>query len=75
MLSGENWRPVAYASRSMSDTEKRYAKKKPWLQRGFAPKVHLRKVFIVETDHKPLVLLLNTKHLNDRLPRILQFLA
>jgi len=65
--TGESWKPVAYASRSLSDTEKRYAQIEKealattWACEKFCTYI-LGKPFQVETDHKPLVPLLNTKH-------------
>ena len=72
------WKPIAYASRSMSDTERRYAQiekealASTWACEKFATYV-LGMKFILETDHKPLVPLLNSKHLDSLPPRILRF--
>ena len=69
--SGE-MRPVAYASRSMTETERRYAQidKKAlaiiWALEHWAEFL-IRMRFNVETDHKPLIPLLSTK-LIDALP-------
>ena len=68
--------PVAYASRSLSSTEKRYAqveKEAPasaWACNCFEDYLIGLK-FILETDHKPLVALLGTKSL-DELPACIQ---
>ncbi len=67
---GQNWKPVAYASRSLSDTEKRYVQIEKealaitWACEKFSMYI-LGRPFLVETDHKPLVPLLNTKHLDN----------
>ena len=72
------WKPVAYASRAMSDTEKRYAQIEKealattWACERFTNYL-LGRHFNVETDHKPLVPLLSSKHLDDLPPRILRF--
>ena len=72
------WKPVAYASHSMSETEKRYSQIEKealavtWACDKFANYIigiHI----IIETDHKPLLSLLNTKHLEDLPPRIKRF--
>ena len=60
------WRPVAFASRSMSETECRYAQiEKEALAVTWACEKILRYLlglkFVIETDHKPLVPLLSTK--------------
>ena len=64
--------PVAYASRSMSETERRYAQIEKealattWTCEKFFMYI-FGKRFQIETDHKPLVPLLGSKHL-DSLP-------
>ena len=66
------WRPVAYASRSMSPTEQRYAQIEKealgitWASERFADYLIGLK-FHIHTDHKPLVPLLSSKYL-DELP-------
>ena len=73
-----NRRPVCYASRSLSDTEKRYAviEKEAlattWACEKFSEYV-LGLQFTVETDHKPLVPLLSTTELSKMPPRVLRF--
>ena len=68
------WRPVAYASRSMTDTELRYAQIEKealaitWSCEKFSDYI-LGKTITIETDHKPLVPLLGTKHLDGLPPR------
>jgi len=79
MQSGDTeptWKPVAYASRSMSETERHYtqiekeALATTWACDKFAPNILGKKIHI-ETDHKPLVPLLSTKHLDNMPPRVL----
>ena len=75
---GEHWRPVAYASRSLSDTERNYAQIEKealattWACEKFATYI-LGRSFTIESDHKPLIPLLNEKHLDALPPRILRF--
>ena len=63
------WSPVIYASRSLSDTERQYeqiekeALTVTWACSKFANYILGRH----ETDHKPLVPILSTKHLDDLL--------
>jgi hypothetical protein len=72
---GESLRHVAYASRSTSDTEMRYAQieKKAlaitWACEKFSNYLIGTK-FKLETDHKPLVTLLSTKDLAELPARI-----
>ena len=71
------WEPIAYASRSMSKTEKRYtqiekALASTWACEKFSTYI-LGKKFTIKTDHKPLVPLLGVKHLDSLLPRTLRF--
>ena len=73
-----DWKPVAYASRSLSETKCRYAQIEKealaitWACEKFSVYV-LGKRFLIETDHKPLVPLLGLKHLDSLPPRILRF--
>ena len=66
------WHPVAFASRSLSEVEQRYAQIEKealatvWACEKFAAYL-VGGMFSIETDHKPLVPLLSTKHL-DCLP-------
>ena len=59
----DKWRPVTFASRSMNETELRYAQIEKdalaltWAIEKFSEYV-LGKVVCLETDHKPLILLL-----------------
>ena len=72
------WKPVAYASRPMTEAETRYAQIEKealaitWACERFTNYI-LGKQIQVETDHKPLVALLGTKHLDVLPPRILRF--
>ena len=72
------WKSVAYASRSMSDTEKCYTQIAKevlavmWSYDKFSSYI-LRRHFNIEMDHKPLFLLLSTKHLDNLPPHILRF--
>ena len=72
------WKPVVYASRAMTETERHYAQIEKealattWACDKFAPYI-LRKKVHVKTDHKPLVPLLSTKHLDNMPPRVLRF--
>ena len=74
----DGWKPVAYASRSLSETEQRYAQIEKealaltWACEKFSI-YFLGKRFQVETDHKPLVPLLGSKHLDTLPPRVLRF--
>ena len=73
-----HWKPIAYASRSMSETECRYAQiekealASTWACEKLSMYV-LGKEITIETDHKPLVPLLGVKHLDSLLPRILRY--
>ncbi|KAE8284596.1 Retrovirus-related Pol polyprotein from transposon 17.6 Protease [Larimichthys crocea] len=72
---GADWKPVAYASRALSDTERRYAQiEKEALATTWAcerfEEFLIGKEFQVETDHKPLVPLLGSKSLDELPPRI-----
>ena len=73
-----DWKPVAYASRAMSETERRYAQIEKealaitWACEKFSMYI-LGKRFSIETDHKPLVPLLGSKHLDSLPPRVLRF--
>ena len=65
---------MAYASRSMNETEQRYAQIEKealaitWACNNFSDYILGRK-FLIETDHKPLI----PKHLDALPPRILRF--
>ena len=74
----QTWRAVAYASRSLTETEMRYAQIEKealattWACERFTSYI-LGKHIAIETDHKPLVPLLSTKHLDAIPPRVLRF--
>ena len=72
------WKPVAYASRSLSDTEANYAQIEKealasvWACEKFSSYV-LGMQFMIKTDHKPLVALFGSKHMDELPPRIFRF--
>lgn len=72
------WRPVAYASRSLSLVEQRYAQIEKeelsltWACESFKDFL-IGKEFKMETDHKPLTSLLGTQLLDSLPPRIQSF--
>ena len=72
------WKPIAYSSRTMSNTEQHYAQIEKealaitWACERFSSYIIGKRVFI-ETDHKLLVPLLSTKNLDNLPPRILRF--
>ena len=74
-----DWFPVAYASRSLTEAEKRYVQiEKECLSIVYACERFYQFVygqpFECETDHKPLVAIINQKNLNDcplRIQRLL----
>ena len=69
----DDWKPVAYASRLMSKTERRYAQIEKealavtWGCEKFTDYI-LGQKFLIESDHKPLIPLLNTKQLDSMPP-------
>ncbi len=75
MQAEKEWKPVAYASRALSDTKQRYAQiekealASTWAYERFAEFL-IGKDFHIETDHKPLVPLLSTKRLDELPPHI-----
>lgn len=72
---GEDWRLVAYASRTMTAAECRYAQIKKvclGLVYGFEKfhsYVYGLTTFVAETDHKPLIAIIK-KNLSEMLPHI-----
>lgn len=72
------WKPTAYASRALSEVERRYAQIEKeglalaWACDRFAEYI-LGKHILLETDHKPLIPLFGTKHLDSLPPRVLRF--
>ena len=75
----EGWKPVFYASRSMTSTEQRYAQVEKealamtWTCEKFADFLVGMSEFTIETDHKPLLALMKTKLLDELTPRIQRF--
>ncbi|XP_028514411.1 uncharacterized protein K02A2.6 [Exaiptasia diaphana] len=69
------WKPVAYISRALTDTETRYAQIEKealattWACERFEDFL-VGKRFHIETDHKPLVPLFGSKNLSELPPRI-----
>ena len=69
---------MAFASRSLSEVKQKYAQIEKealatvWACEKFAAYL-VGGMFSIETDHKPLVLLLSTKHLDCLPPRVLRF--
>ena len=74
----DHWKPVAFASRSMTDTESRYSQIEKealalvWACDKFSDYI-LGKDIQLETDHKPLVPLLGKTNLDCLPPRVLRF--
>ena len=71
------WQPVAYASRALTDTERRYAQIEKalavtWGCERFSSYI-IGKHVQIETDHKPLVPLLSCKPLENLPPYIVRF--
>ncbi|KAL7859480.1 hypothetical protein SRHO_G00146270 [Serrasalmus rhombeus] len=72
---GDSWKPVAYASRSMTKTETKYAQiEKECLGLAYGLEIFHGYVyglptFTIETDHRPLVSIIK-KNLNEMSPRI-----
>ncbi|UYV63703.1 K02A2.6-like [Cordylochernes scorpioides] len=68
---------VAYASRTMSETEKRWAQIEKeslaivWACERFQDYL-MGNTFSIETDHKPLIPIFSTKNLDEMTPRILR---
>lgn len=76
--SDGSWRPVAYASRALTNTDVRYAQIEKeslaatWACERFSDYL-IGKQFCLETDHKPLVTLLGTKNLDELSARVQRF--
>ena len=72
------WKPVAYASCTMSKTKQRYSQIEKealalvWACEKFSGYIIGKRIHL-ETDHKPLVLLLSKTHLDHLLPHVLRF--
>ena len=77
-MQKREWKPAAYAFRSLTETLIRYtqiekeALATTWACERFS-KYILGKSVSIETDQKPLVPLLNTKHLDSLPPGVLRF--
>ena len=76
--TADSWKPVAYCSRTLTESERHYAQIEKealattWECEKFAEYI-LGKRILIETDHKPLVLLFSTKNLDQMPPRVLRF--
>ena len=76
---GTDWKPIMYASRSMTPTEQRYAQVEKealastWACERFSDFLIGLPTFTIETDHRPLLALLHTKQLDELTPRIQRF--
>ena len=74
----DGWRPVAFASRSLTDTESRYATIEKealattWACEKFQDYL-IGKEFLIESDHKPLIPLLGSYDLDQLPPRVQRF--
>ena len=72
----DGWKPVAFASRYLSDIEKNYHTIEvemlavTWGCEKMSKYIHGLPKFTIETDHKPLIPILNNKPLSDMTPRI-----
>uniref|UniRef100_A0A3Q2E2F1 Reverse transcriptase RNase H-like domain-containing protein n=1 Tax=Cyprinodon variegatus TaxID=28743 RepID=A0A3Q2E2F1_CYPVA len=75
---GEKWRPVAYASPSLTETEQRWVQVEKqvleltWRCERFKDFL-IGRQFSLETDHKPLISLLGQQALTELPPRIQRF--
>ena len=75
---GTRWRPVTFASRTLTETERQYAQIEKealaatWACEKFSQYL-LGLHFTIESNHKPLIPLLGTKRLDSLPPRVLHF--
>ena len=73
------FKPVFYASRSLTPTEQQYAQVEKealgvaWACEKFREYITGIKDLVIETDHRPLLTLLKTKNLDELSPRLLRF--
>ena len=71
-------KPIAYASRSLNSAEQRYATIEKeslavtWSCDHFEQYL-VGRWFLIQTDHKPLIAILKTKHLHELSPRLQRF--
>ena len=76
--NGNRCQPIAFASRSLNETECRYAQREKealaitWACERFSEYI-LGKEIELESDYKPLVPLLGSKHMDSLLPWVLHF--
>lgn len=74
-----DWRPVYYASRSLSKTEKKYVQIEKealaltWACEKFATFIIGAPDLVLRTDHKPLIAVLGSKLIDDLSPRLQRF--
>ncbi|XP_036329901.1 uncharacterized protein K02A2.6-like [Rhagoletis pomonella] len=75
----ETLRPVAYASRTLSQAERGYAQIEKealaitWAACEKFPELLTGIDFFIETDHKPLIAIFTTKNLDELTPRLQRF--
>ncbi len=73
---GDQWKPIEFASRYLSDAEKNYHNIEiemlavTWGCEKMSKYLHGLHNFVVQTDHKPLIPILNYKPLAEMTPRI-----
>ena len=75
---GDKWQPVEFASKCLSDAEKNYHNIEveiiavTWGCKKMSKYLHGLHHFVIQTDHKPLILILNYKPLAEMPPHIQQ---